>query len=135
MRRQPIVSNSIVAITGILFMAFSPFNRRLALIGSVSRLGEALAMIYGEVTVLSLIDLAREYASGGFSLVAGGAILVMFLLSVFIFRVALPLTPQAVLENPMPPITLYLLAALGELLLLPAALGLYLSGHGLWSRA
>ena len=67
------------------------------------------------------------YKSGGFSLFAGGAILVIFLLSVFIFRVALPLTPQAVLENPMPPVTLYLLAALGELLLLPAALGLYLS--------
>jgi hypothetical protein len=69
----------------------------------------------------------RVYKLGGFSLFAGGAILVIFLLSVFIFRVALPLTPQAVLENPMPPITLYLLAALGELLLLPAALGLYLS--------
>ena len=69
----------------------------------------------------------RVYKSGGFSLFAGGAILVIFLLSVFIFRVALPLTPQAVLKNPMPPVTLYLLAALGELLLLPAALGLYLS--------
>ena len=67
------------------------------------------------------------YKSGGLSLFAGGAILVIFLLSVFIFRVALPLTPQAVLENPIPPVTLYLLAALGELLLLPAALGLYLS--------
>ena len=69
----------------------------------------------------------RVYKLGGFSLFAGGAILVIFLLSVFIFRVALPLTPQAVLENPTPPVTLYLLAALGELLLLPAALGLYLS--------
>jgi hypothetical protein len=67
------------------------------------------------------------YKSGGLSLFVGGVILVTFLLSVFIFRVALPLTPQAVLENPMPPVTLYLLAALGELLLLPAALGLYLS--------
>ena len=53
----------IVAITGALFVAFSPFNKRLALIGSVSRLGEAVAMIYGEVTVLKLIDLAGEYAS------------------------------------------------------------------------
>jgi hypothetical protein len=52
----------IVAITGTLFVAFSPFNRQLALVGSVSRLGEALAMIYGEITVLRLIDLAREYA-------------------------------------------------------------------------
>ena len=39
----------------------------------------------------------------------------------------LPLTPQAVLENPVPPVTLYLAAALGEFLLIPAALGLYLS--------
>jgi hypothetical protein len=52
----------IVAITGTLFVAFSQHNRQLALIGSVSRLGEALAMIYGEVAVLRLIDLAREYA-------------------------------------------------------------------------
>jgi len=52
----------IVAITGTLFLAFSPFNKQLALIGSVSRLGEALAMIYSEVTVLRLIDLAKEYA-------------------------------------------------------------------------
>ena len=67
------------------------------------------------------------YRAGGFSLLAGGVILIIFLLSVFIFRVDLPLTPQAVLENPVPPVTLYLLAALGELLLLPGALGLYLS--------
>ena len=67
------------------------------------------------------------YKSGGFSLFAGGAILAIFLLSVFIFRVELPLTPQAVLENPRPPVTLYLLAAIGEVLLLPAALALYLS--------
>jgi len=67
------------------------------------------------------------YKAGGFSLFAGGAILVIFLLSVFIFQVALPLTPQAVLENPVPPVALYFLAALGELLLLPGALGLYLS--------
>jgi hypothetical protein len=52
----------IVAITATLFIAFSPFNRQLALIGSVSRLGEAIAMIYGEITVLRLVDLAREYA-------------------------------------------------------------------------
>ena len=67
------------------------------------------------------------YKSGGLSLFASGAILIIFLLSVFIFRVTLPLTPQAVLENPVPPVTLYILAAVGELLLLPAALGLYLS--------
>ena len=52
----------IIAITSTLFIAFSSYNRQLALIGSISRLGEALAMIYGEVTVLKLIDLAKEYA-------------------------------------------------------------------------
>jgi hypothetical protein len=67
------------------------------------------------------------YKLGGFSLLAGGIILIIFLLSVFIFRVDLPLTAQAVLENPVPPVTLYLAAAFGELLLIPAALGLYLS--------
>jgi hypothetical protein len=52
----------IVTIAGTLFMAFSQYNRQLALIGSISRLGEALAMLYGEFTVLRLIDLAGEYA-------------------------------------------------------------------------
>ncbi|UCD45071.1 MAG: DUF4386 family protein [Candidatus Bathyarchaeota archaeon] len=67
------------------------------------------------------------YKSGGFSLLVGGIILIAFLLSVFIFRVDLPLTAQAVLENPVPPVTLYLAAALGEFLLIPSALGLYFS--------
>ena len=53
----------IVMISGALFMAFSSYNRPLALIGSISRVGEALVMIYGEVSVLRLIDLAREYVS------------------------------------------------------------------------
>jgi hypothetical protein len=52
----------IVAITGMLFLAFSTQDRQLAFIGSLARLGEAAAMIYGEVTVLRLIDLAMEYA-------------------------------------------------------------------------
>jgi hypothetical protein len=51
----------IVAISGALFIAFSPFDRRLALIGSVSRLGEAVAMIFGEITVFTLLHLAKEY--------------------------------------------------------------------------
>jgi len=52
----------IVAITGMLFLAFSSYNRQLALIGSVFRLGEALVLIYNEVSVLRLLDLAKEYA-------------------------------------------------------------------------
>lgn len=67
------------------------------------------------------------YRAGGLSLLAGGVILITFLLSVFVFRVDLPLTPSSVLEEPMKPVLLYLAAAVGELLLLPGALGLYLS--------
>lgn len=58
---------------------------------------------------------------------AAGAIIVLFLISGFIMRVPLPLTPQAVLENPLPPAILFSLAALGEFLLMPGVLGLYLS--------
>ncbi len=67
------------------------------------------------------------YQASGLSLFAGGAIIVIFLLSVFIMQVPLPLTPQAVLENSMPPVILFSLAALGEFLLMPGVLGLYLS--------
>jgi hypothetical protein len=67
------------------------------------------------------------YKASGLSLFAGGAIIVVFLLSVFIMQVPLPDTPQVFLENPMPPVILYSLAALGEFLLMPGVLGLYLS--------
>ena len=52
----------IVAITGMLFLAFSSYNMQLALIGSSFRLGEALVMIYNEVSVLRLLNLVKEYA-------------------------------------------------------------------------
>ncbi|MFC2023168.1 hypothetical protein ACFLT5_00320 [Chloroflexota bacterium] len=67
------------------------------------------------------------YRASGLSLFAGGAIIVVFLLSVFIMQVPLPDTPQVFLENPMPPVILYGLAAFGEFLLMPGVLGLYLS--------
>jgi hypothetical protein len=62
---------------------------------------------------------------GGLSLFAAGGILVLFVLSVLILQQTLPLPPQEVLENPVPPSMLFLLAALGELLLLPGFLALY----------
>jgi len=64
---------------------------------------------------------------GGLFLVAAGAILVIFILIVFISQQTLPFPPKEVLENPVVPTTLFLLAALGELFLMPAALGLYFS--------
>ena len=66
------------------------------------------------------------YKVSGLALFAAGAIIVVFLLSVFIMRVPLPDTPQPFLENPVPPVILFGLAALGEFLLMPGVLGLYL---------
>lgn len=62
---------------------------------------------------------------GGFSLFAAGAILVIFILSVFILQQTLPVPAKEALENPGPPTFLFLLATLGEFLLMPGALGLY----------
>jgi len=67
------------------------------------------------------------YKASGLALFVGGAIIVVFLLSVFIMQVPLPDTPQVFLENPRPPVILFGLAALGEFLLMPGVLGLYLS--------
>ena len=70
------------------------------------------------------------YKAGGLALILSGAILVTFLLSIFILHVNLPLTPRAVLEAPGKPVFLYLLAIVGESLLMPAGLGIYLALRG-----
>ena len=62
---------------------------------------------------------------GGLSLFVAGAILVIFVLSVFISQQTLPLPPEEVLEDPVVPTTLFILAAIGELLLMPGGLGIY----------
>ena len=67
---------------------------------------------------------------GGLSLFAAGVCLVLFVLSVFILQQTLPLPPKEVLEAPVAPTALFLLAALGELLLMPGALALYFSLKG-----
>ncbi|MHA1964049.1 MAG: hypothetical protein ACW97G_05635 [Candidatus Thorarchaeota archaeon] len=63
--------------------------------------------------------------TGGLSLLAGGIILFLFIVSIFVFQVQLPLTPQGFLDNPLPPALLFSMAALGEFLLLPGVLGIY----------
>ena len=65
--------------------------------------------------------------AGGLSLLAGGAIVVIFILSVFIFQVQLPLTAQGFLDSPMIPTLLFCMAAFGEFLLMPGVLALYFS--------
>jgi len=64
---------------------------------------------------------------GGLSLFAAGFLLVIFFLSAFIMQRTLPITAEKVLENPVGPTFLFLLAAIGELLLLPGGLALYFS--------
>jgi hypothetical protein len=51
----------IVAITIMLYLAFSSYNKQLALIGSIFRMGEAVVMIYGENGILRLLELSKEY--------------------------------------------------------------------------
>jgi hypothetical protein len=67
------------------------------------------------------------YKAGGITLFASGAVIVLFLLSMVIMQITLPDNPQVFFENPVPPVTLVLLAAFGEFLLMPGVLGLYLA--------
>jgi len=62
---------------------------------------------------------------GGLSLFAAAFILVIFVLSVFIMQQTLPVPAKEILEDPVGPTLLFLLAGIGELLLLPGGLALY----------
>jgi len=64
---------------------------------------------------------------GGLSLFAAAAILVIFLLSALIMQQPLSVSAEGVLEDPVRTTLLFLLAAIGELLLLPGVLALYFS--------
>ncbi|MFC1987091.1 hypothetical protein ACFLVH_00865 [Chloroflexota bacterium] len=64
---------------------------------------------------------------GGLSLFTAAFILVIFVLWVFITQQTLPVPAEEILEDPTGPTLLFLLAAIGELLLLPGGLALYFS--------
>jgi hypothetical protein len=70
------------------------------------------------------------YKAGGFSLTAGGVLLYLFVLSKIITQQPLILTPEAFLTNPIPPTISFIIAVIGEVLLLFGILGLYLSLKG-----
>ena len=67
------------------------------------------------------------YKVGGISLFVAAAIPFIFLFFVILLGQTIPVPAQKALEDPSAPTYLYLLATLGELLLMPAGLGLYLS--------
>jgi len=64
---------------------------------------------------------------GGVSLFAAGFVVFLFFLALLVLKTSPTLTPEMVLDNPVPPASLYALAAFGELLLMPGVLGLYCS--------
>ena len=67
------------------------------------------------------------YKAGGLSLFAAGLVLFMFFLALLIFQSSPTLTPEMLLDDPLPSVSLYALAAFGELLLIPGVLGLYVA--------
>lgn len=70
------------------------------------------------------------YKVSGISLLIAGVIPFLFILSVLILQQTIPVPAQVALEDPTAPTALYIFAVLGELLLMPAGLGLYLSLKG-----
>ena len=54
---------SIVALAAMLFITFSPFNRSLALLGTLWRLAEGSILALNEVNNLVLLDLSQKSAS------------------------------------------------------------------------
>jgi hypothetical protein len=73
------------------------------------------------------VDPARRQVVrwGGISLFAAAVVLVAFVVGVFVSGQAMPPTAHAILQAPTVPSALFVLAAIGELLLMPTALGFY----------
>lgn len=65
------------------------------------------------------------YKAGGLSLFAAGVVLFLFFFALLILQTSPTLTPEMLLDDPVPSVSLYALAAFGELLLMPGVLGLY----------
>lgn len=62
---------------------------------------------------------------GGLALFAAGGIVLLFVVATLVLGQTMPVQAEALLTNPTRPTLLFLLAAIGELLLLPGALALY----------
>jgi hypothetical protein len=62
---------------------------------------------------------------GGLSLFIAGVIVIVFVISVGVFQVTLPLDVEKVLEDPFVPTSLFIMTLVGEFLLFPGFLALY----------
>jgi hypothetical protein len=67
------------------------------------------------------------FKAGGLSLFVAGLIVFLFFFALLIVQTSPTLTPEMILDDPLPPVSLYALAAFGELLLMPGVLGLYVA--------
>ncbi len=67
------------------------------------------------------------YKASGFSLFTSALFLIIFVLLVVGMQQTLPLPAEEVLDDPVFPVGLFIMAIIGELLLMPGVLGLYLS--------
>ena len=54
---------SVIALTMLLFIAFSPYNVILGIIWTIFRIGEGLIQFYNEPNYWGLINIARRYSS------------------------------------------------------------------------
>ena len=53
---------SIIALAALLFITFSPYNRSLALVGTLWRVAEGTILALNEVNKLVLLDVSQKYA-------------------------------------------------------------------------
>ena len=54
---------SIVALAGVLYLAFSPYNRSLALLGTLWRVAEGTIIAFNEVNNIMLLAAAQRFVS------------------------------------------------------------------------
>jgi hypothetical protein len=54
---------SIIALAGLLYLAFSPYNKSLALLGTLWRVAEGTIMALNEVNYIMLLAVAQKFVS------------------------------------------------------------------------
>jgi hypothetical protein len=54
---------SIIALAGLLYLAFSPYNKSLALLGTLLRVAEGTIMALNEINCIMLLAVAQKFVS------------------------------------------------------------------------
>lgn len=54
---------SIIALAGLLYLAFSPYNKSLALLGTLWRVAEGTIMALNEINYIMLLSVAQRFVS------------------------------------------------------------------------